>query len=61
VVGVVGEVDVHLHDELRAGRERALEAGGVGPAESVLLVAVEDLDRVELGCEPIRDLAGAVG
>ena len=58
---VVREVGVHLDDELGAAGERVLEPGGVGAAEAVLLGAVEDLDRVELGGEPVGDLAGPVG
>ena len=57
---VVGEVGIHLHHQLGSFGERPLEAGHVGPAEAVLLGAVEHLHRAELGGQAIRDLAGAV-
>ncbi len=41
---IVGEVGVHLDDEVGAGRERLVEAGEVGAAEAALARAVVDAD-----------------
>jgi hypothetical protein len=58
---VVGQVGVHLDDQLRAGRQRLAEAGEVGAAEAVLARAVQDADVAVVAGELVGQLAGAVG
>jgi hypothetical protein len=57
----VGEVTVHLEHELGAVGERTAEAGEVGRPEALFARPVEDVDEGKLRCEPVGDLAGAVG
>src|SRR2546428_2290947 len=61
VRGVVGEGAVHLQNELCIAREGLLEPGDIGRTQALLAFAVKDGDEVELLCETVRDLAGAVG
>src|SRR5205814_536668 len=58
---VVREVAVDLDDQLGVPVENAPEAGQVGGAETLLPLAVEHLDVVELGGQPVGQLAGSVG
>ena len=57
----MGEVAVHRRHEVGAGLERAPEAGDVGGPQALLALAVEYVQRVELGGEPVRELPGPVG
>jgi hypothetical protein len=57
----VGEVGVHLQDEVGAAVEGAAEARQVGRAEAFLAGPVEDLDARVGGREAVGDTAGAVG
>jgi hypothetical protein len=57
----VGEVGVHLEDQLGPGVKGAAKTGDVGGAESLLAGTVQHLDVVVPGGEPIGDQAGAVG
>jgi len=61
VVGIVGEVAVHLEHELGAVGESAPEAGQVSGPETLLSRSVEDVHVVQLGSQPIGELAGPVG
>ena len=55
------EVAVHLEHELRVRLERPGEAGEVGAPDALLRRPMEDVEPLELGREPVGDLAGAVG
>ena len=57
----MGEVAVHLHDQLGAVGECVPEAREVGGPEAFLPLPVQHVDPVELGGQPVRDLARAVG
>ena len=57
----MGEVGVHLADELCAARQRLAKAGDVGRAEALLARPVEHRDVRVLGRQPVGDLPGAVG
>ena len=57
----MGEVAIQLEDELVASRQRPLEAGNVGPAQTVLFGAVQDVNRGMFGRELIGKLPGAIG
>ena len=57
----MGEVGVHLEDQLGAAGEGRAEAGDVGGAEAFLARPVQDVDALVLGGEPVGDLAGPVG
>jgi hypothetical protein len=56
----VREVAVHLQDQIRAVRERAVEAGDVRGSEALLALAVEDGDEGELSCQAVGYLARTV-
>ena len=58
---VVGEVGVHVGDQLRPARQRLPEPGHVRGPEAPLGRPVQDGDVLAIACEPIGDLAGAVG
>ena len=57
----MGEVGVHLADQLGAAGERLAKAGDVGRAEALLARPVEHRDVRMLGGQPVGDLPGAVG
>ena len=61
VGGVVGEVGVHLDDEICAARQRLAKARDVGGAETLLARPVKHRDVLVRRCEPLGDLPGAVG
>jgi hypothetical protein len=61
VARVVREVGVHHDHVLGAARGGVLEAGQVRRPEAVLALAVQHLDAVELGREPVGHRARAVG
>ena len=58
---VVREVGVHLEDQLGPAGQRLPEARDVGAPEALLAAAVQHLDGLVLGGEPVRDRTGAVG
>ena len=61
--GRVRQVAVHLHDELRAGLDRAGHAVHVGPPQALFAGPVHDAHpglAVPLG-EAVGDVAGAIG
>ena len=60
VGGIVGEVAVHLEDELRTRGERVPKAGDIRRADSFLLRAMEHGDPGQLRREAVRDRARAV-
>ncbi len=55
------EVGVHLHHVAGAVVERVAEARQVRRPDAVLLGAVQHLEPLVLGCQPIGESAGAVG
>ena len=58
----MGEVGVHLEDEVGPLLEGPGEARGVGPAEPLLALPVEDRHAAGVGRgEGVGDLPGAVG
>jgi hypothetical protein len=57
----VGEVGVHLHDQLGARLERVAEPGHVGLAEPLLAGPVQNLDRLQLRGQVVGQLPGSVG
>ena len=57
----MGEVGVHLQQQVGALGERAVEAGQVRGADPLLALAVQHLDLLDLGGEAVGDRAGAVG
>ena len=56
----MGEVGVHLDDELCSAGQGPGESGQVGLAEAGLAGPVKDLDGRELGRQPVGDLPGPV-
>src|SRR6266550_810212 len=56
---VVREVAVDLDDQLRVAGQHPPETREVSGAEALLALAVEHLDVVELGGQPVGQLAGA--
>ncbi len=60
-VGIMGEIGVHLSDEIRIHRQRTLESGDVCRTKTSLLRAVNDLDAPGMcGRKRVRHVAGAI-
>ena len=61
VGGIVGEVRVHLDDEICAARQRLAKPCDVGGAETLLARPVKHRDVLMRRREPLGDLPGTVG
>ena len=55
------EVSIHAEDNGRAVGQRLLEAGDVGGAQAKLAGAMDDTYQAVLACQPVCNVAGAIG